>query len=355
MATRALILSADIGAGHDLPAELLAGALRERGAETLVVDGLRAMGRIPQALGRDGMETILRRAPLVFDAEYWLVQTFAPTRTLATRLLGAVGGPPLLRLIERLQPDVVVSTYPGTTEVLGGLRRAGRLTVPCAAAITDLAGLRYWAHPGVDQHLIVHAESRADVVAITGAGGDVRPVRGFSRPAFERPPSRTAARAVLGLNGGPVVVISGGGWGVGDVEGAARVARRAGAQAVCLCGTNATLRARLQRAGVRALAFTDRMCEWLAAADVLVHSTAGLTVFEAQVCGTRVISYGWGVGHIRANNAAYRRHGIAAVAAGPKALEGEIERALAAGPPTPLGIAGRQSAADAVLELVSAR
>jgi processive 1,2-diacylglycerol beta-glucosyltransferase len=30
--TRVLILTADIGAGHDLPAELLAAALRERGA-----------------------------------------------------------------------------------------------------------------------------------------------------------------------------------------------------------------------------------------------------------------------------------------------------------------------------------
>jgi processive 1,2-diacylglycerol beta-glucosyltransferase len=355
MPARVLILTADIGAGHDLPAELLADALRECGAGAVVMDGLRAMGRLAQALGRDGAETIVRRAPLVFDAEYWLVQTFAPTRKLATRLLVTVGGPPLLRPIERLRPDVVVSTYPGTTAVLGALRRSGRLLVPCVSAITDLAGLRYWAHPGIDQHLIVHAESRADVVAITGTDGDIRPVRGFSRPAFERPPSRAAAREALGLPGGPVVVISGGGWGVGDIEGAAHAALRAGAHAVCLCGTNDRLRARLERMGVRALAFTDRMCEWLAAADVLVHSTAGLTVFEAQVCGTRVISYGWGVGHIRVNNTAYRRHGIAAVAAEPKALRAEIERALAAGPLEPLGIAGRQSAAGAVLELVSAR
>src|SRR4051812_1036247 len=104
---RALILSADIGAGHDLPAELLAGALRERGVDTVMADGLDAMGRVPRALGRDGMETILRRAPSVFDAEYCLVQPFAPTRRLAARLLRAVGGPPLLRLIERTRPDVV--------------------------------------------------------------------------------------------------------------------------------------------------------------------------------------------------------------------------------------------------------
>ena len=56
------------------------------------------------------------------------------------------------------------------------------------------------------------------------------------------------------------------------------------------------------------------MADWLAAADVLVHSTAGLTVIEAIMRGCAVISYGWGRGHIRANNRAYLSFGLADVA-----------------------------------------
>jgi UDP-N-acetylglucosamine:LPS N-acetylglucosamine transferase len=348
---RALILSADLGAGHDLPAELLADALRERGAEAVIADGLTEMGTITETLGRRGAETILRRAPFVFDAQYWLIQRFPPTRRLGAWLLERVGRRGILQLVERERPDVIVSTYPGTTDVIGRMRRAGRLRIPCVAAITDLAALRFWAHPGIDRHLIIHEQSRAEVKAIAGANADIRHVRGFSRPQFDDPPARAQARDALQLAAGPLALISGGGWGVGDLRRAAAATQAVGATPVALCGTNTELRTRLARDGVRAEGFTTRICEWMAAADVLVHSTAGLTVREAELCGTWAISYGWGVGHIRINNAAYRRFGLAAVADSPRALEQELTRALAAPRPRPRA-AELPAAADEVLSVL---
>ena len=64
---------------------------------------------------------------------------------------------------------------------------------------------------------------------------------------------------------------------------------------------------------MRLVGFTEQMSEWLAAADALVHSTGGLTVHEAQIRGCPTISYGWGRGHVRRNNAAFRRFGLADV------------------------------------------
>jgi processive 1,2-diacylglycerol beta-glucosyltransferase len=123
-----------------------------------------------------------------------------------------------------------------------------------------------------------------------------------------------------------------------------------------LCGTNAGVRAHLserfaREPRVRVEGFTDRMCEWLSAADVLVHSTAGLTVLEAQLCGTWAISYGWGIGHIRLNNRAYRRFGLAAVATTPPELAAALHTALAGPRPRYEGYATLPAAADAVLEL----
>jgi processive 1,2-diacylglycerol beta-glucosyltransferase len=97
------------------------------------------------------------------------------------------------------------------------------------------------------------------------------------------------------------------------------------------------------------------MCEWLSAADVLVHSTAGLTVLEAQMCGTWAISYGWGVAHIRANNRAYERFGLADVATTPEQLRAALRRRLATPRPVDRSFAALPSAADAVLALVGAR
>jgi processive 1,2-diacylglycerol beta-glucosyltransferase len=96
-----------------------------------------------------------------------------------------------------------------------------------------------------------------------------------------------------------------------------------------LCGNNDALRARLpDDPRVTAFGFTDRMPELMAAADVLIHSTAGLTVLEALICGTRVISYGWGRGHIRANNAGFREYGLADVATDPAELRAKLAAAL---------------------------
>jgi processive 1,2-diacylglycerol beta-glucosyltransferase len=334
--TRVLVITADIGAGHDLPAELLAERLQLEGlAQAEVVDGLDHMGRIVRAALRNGTETIVTRLSWLFDFQYWLITSFAPARWLTTRLGIALGARGLLRVIARTRADVVVSTYPGVTEVLGHLRRAGRLDVPCVSAITDLAALGYWAHPGIDLHLVTHAESREEVLAIAGPDADVRHVRGLVRPDFEHPPAREDARAELGLApDGPVVLVSGGGWGVGDLAGAVGAARGLGAEVVCLCGTSTRARRLVtERFGgdphVRVEGFTADMCRLLAAADVLVHSTAGLTVLEAQICGAWAISYGWGAGHIRLNNRAYERFGLAATADDVASLERELALALA--------------------------
>jgi UDP-N-acetylglucosamine:LPS N-acetylglucosamine transferase len=247
----------------------------------------------------------------------------------------------MVRVIGGFAPDVIVSTYPGFNPTLGRLHREGTVRAPVVSAVTDLAALRYWAHPDVALHLIIHAESEAEVRARAGPSTRIAHVSGLSSLAFLAAADSVTCRPELSLPvAGAVCVVSGGGWGVGDLEGAVHAALGVpGMTVVCLCGSNAELRARLTgvfggNSRVQVWAFTDRMSDLLAAADVLVHSTAGLTVLEAQIRGTRVISYGWGRGHIRANNRAYERLGLAAVARTPAQLAAAIREALAS-PATP--------------------
>jgi hypothetical protein len=53
----------------------------------------------------------------------------------------------------------------------------------------------------------------------------------------------------------------------------------------------------------------------------MIHSTAGLTVLEAHIRGCPVVSYGFSAGHLRANNAAFERFGLAEVARSEHELE----------------------------------
>ena len=326
---RVLVLTADIGEGHDLPARIIKADLEEEvpAARVEIANGLDAMGWLLSAIARGGSRFTFRWMPWLFDVQYWLITRLAPTRWLAHHLMYAFGARGLTRFVAERDPDVVISTYPGVTAVLGMLRENRRLAVPVQSAITDLAGLRYWAHPGVDLHFVTHPESIEEVERLAGPAS-VEWVRPPVSRDFLMPRTRRDAREALDVPAlARVVLISGGGWGVGDLEGAISSALAGdNTLAVCITGRNEIAREKLEQRfadneNVRILGFTEQMSDWMAAADAMIHSTAGLTVLEAHIRGCPVVSYGFSAGHLRANNAAFERFGLAEVARSEHELE----------------------------------
>jgi processive 1,2-diacylglycerol beta-glucosyltransferase len=206
--------------------------------------------------------------------------------------------------------------------------------------------------------LIIHPESEEEVRHIAPRSR-IEAVTGLYEDAYLEPRDRADARRDLGLPQRPrIVLVSGGGWGVGDLQGAIDVALELpDTFVVALCGRNegtrTTLEVRFEREErVHIEGFTARMSDYMAAADALVHSTAGLTVLEAIMRGCAPISYGWGRAHIRVNNRAYVRFGLADVAANPPALRAALARALAQRPEPDRSFASLPSAASVVLETI---
>jgi processive 1,2-diacylglycerol beta-glucosyltransferase len=336
-AARILILTASIGEGHDLPARVLAQGIAEEdpSAEVEVVDALELISPAIRNVLIGGSQFHSALGNRIFDLEFRLITEIAVTRWLARTIIARPACRPIRRAVEVAAPDVVVSTYPGATEVLGMLKARGRLRMPTVSAITDLAALLYWAHPAVDLHLTTHPESAEEVRSIA-PHSSIACVRGLTDPAFYEPRGQAQARRALGLAAeGRIVVVSGGGWAVGDLAGATEVAlAEQDVTVVCLCGRRSDVRDELTRrfAGeerVVVWGFTKQMSDLLAAADVLIHSTAGLTVLEAIMRGCRVISYGWGRAHVRVNNQAFVRFGLAEVATSRADLRASLRRRLA--------------------------
>jgi processive 1,2-diacylglycerol beta-glucosyltransferase len=310
---RVLILSADVGEGHAAAARALAEQIEAspQDAEVTIIDGLSAMGRPVRQVVQDGYRVQLRFLPWTYTLVYWLLEQVAPIRWLARQLLCLFGSRSLARRIAEHQPDVIVSTYPAVTVVLARLRRTHQVECPTVATITDLTGLFFWAQPGIDMHLVMYGESLDSVESIAGEGS-VRLVRPLISAEFLLPHCPIEARRALELpEDGRLVVVSGGGWGVGDVQGAVRELCKVQdiSSIVCLAGRNEQLAERLgemfaSEPRVRVWGFTDQMPQLLAAADALVHSTGGVTCLEAQAAGTPVVSYGLPVGHARLNTRA---------------------------------------------------
>jgi processive 1,2-diacylglycerol beta-glucosyltransferase len=335
---RVLILSADVGEGHAAAARALARQIDSspEATEVTVIDGLAAMGPLLQPVVEDGYRVQLRFFPWTYTVVYWLLENVAPVRVLVRRLLCLLGSRPLARCIAEHEPDVVVSTYPAVTVVLARLRRTQVVRCPTVATITDLTGLFFWAQPGIDTHLVMYGESMRSVERIAGQGS-ARLVRPLISSEFLDERSQADSRGALGLpEQGRMVVVSGGGWGVGDIEGAVRtIAEIPEVSAiVCLAGRNEQLQQRLREdfAGeprVHVYGFTERMPEILAAADTLVHSTGGVTCLEAKAAGTPVVSYGLPVGHARLNTRAMANLGLLRLANNRLELSEQVQASFA--------------------------
>jgi UDP-N-acetylglucosamine:LPS N-acetylglucosamine transferase len=341
VAHRVLILSADVGEGHAAAARALAQQIdaSTQEAEVTVIDGLAAMGRVLRQVVQDGYRVQLRFLPWSYSLVYWLLEHVPPVRWLTRWQLCLFGARSLARRIAEYDPDVIVSTYPAVTVVLARLRRTGVVSCPTVATITDLTGLFFWAQPGIDMHLVMYDESMPSVERIAGAGS-ARVVRPLISAEFLRPRCPLQARRALGLpDTGRMVVVSGGGWGVGDVEGAVRELCRVPevSSIVCLAGYNEQLRERLgatfaAESRVHVFGFTDQMPQLLAAADALVHSTGGVTCLEAKATGTPVVSYGLPVGHARLNTRAMAELELLRLANDTAELREHVRASFAEGP-----------------------
>jgi UDP-N-acetylglucosamine:LPS N-acetylglucosamine transferase len=362
---RVLILCADIGEGHVTVARALAARLHEQdGVEAvklrtdLGVLGERFGGFMDRGFHLHLGGTGGRLAQLSYELGYRVFFERALPRAAAHLALAVLGGRGLRHTIAAFRADVVVAEYPVLSAALGQLRALGRLQVPVCSSISDPAGLWYWAHPGIDLHLLSWPESLAEAEAIAGRGR-AAVIRPLIDERFSRLPSAQAARAALELPlEPPVVLVSGGGWGVGDLGGAARSARSAvpDSLVICLCGRNETVRRQLtaEHAGdprVRVLGFTEQMPELLAAADALVHTTGGTTALEARIAGCRLVSYDTSLAHVRAHARALERLGIAPWAPDAARLAAILPAVLAQAAPPPLRIDALPNAASLVLKL----
>ncbi|MFC5199999.1 MGDG synthase family glycosyltransferase [Streptomyces kaempferi] len=312
-AGRIAVFSASVGAGHDGAAAELARRLT---ADGFTVDRHDLLDLLPAGLGRavrTGYHRMLVRAPWAYQRIYSSSERAGGGGPAARALLRAAER----RVLHALHPGTgaVVSTYPGASQVLGSLRRDGRLAVPVLTYLTDFSVHPLWVADGVDVHLAAHPVTAAQARA--AGARTVRVCGPVTDPRF-RPctgAERDRARDRFGLpQKAPLALLVAGSWGVGPVRQVALELRDSGAVVpVVVCGRNEALAARLRADGIEyAYGWVDDMPALMNAADVLVQNAGGLTSLEAFAAGLPVASYRCIPGHGLTNAAALHEAGVAA-------------------------------------------
>lgn len=298
---RILLVSADIGAGHDAAAAELAARLAGDGVVVEQLNFFTALPRPLHRLVREGYRTMLQRFPWSYDALF----RFTDRSSVMVRAFRAALRAAAPQMLSRISADtrLVVTTHPFANQLLGPMRGTGQLTVPVLSYVTDFVVHPIWVAPGVDTYCVIHDGTQRQAQARGAA--DVRVVDPLISAAFA--PSATAcqrtARARFGLpEQERLALIVAGSWGVGDVARTARDVLAAGCVTpVVACGRNVRLRQRLRTFPGHVLGWVEDMPTLMRAVDVVVENAGGLTCQQSLAGGLPTVTYRPISGHGRAN------------------------------------------------------
>lgn len=298
---------ASVGCGHGRAALAVRDALRAggRSGRELFVDALEHSDRWFALLYRDGYLQAIRRAPRLMGLLYDRMDVPRHSGRGLVSMLDRLQDRVLRRF--RAHPglhasDVVVSTHFLTSAVLGRMRREGSLNVPLVTVVTDEHPHAVWLHRGSDATCVASPAARRTAIA---GGLDPSRVEVTGIPVDPRFDLAALGAATAGIRGGDRrrVLVSGGGFGIGDLEASVAALLRTlrSVDITVVCGRNAALEQRMRSvADVRperdargnsleVVGYTKEMHRHMCRADLLIGKPGGLTTTEAKAIGLPMV------------------------------------------------------------------
>ena len=300
---RILLLSASSGAGHVRAAEALEQAFRTHGGCSVEhVDALNYVSKLFQRIYDDAYIAMVQRAPELMGLLYKRMDQ--PSERPRTRLaFDRFNAQPMIRLLQKVQPDLCIATHFLPAEILAWLTAKKKLHARDAIVITDY-DVHATALSNMDRYYLALHEA-AEYLAAIGVPREKLCVTGIPiEPRFETPLDPDETRHQLGLASDTrILLLSAGGYGVGPVEQLVLdlLEQKRPWQIVAIAGKGEKLKKRLDQmargvgklpggaARLISVGFTKEMDQYMAAADVLIGKAGGLTTSEALARGLPMV------------------------------------------------------------------
>jgi processive 1,2-diacylglycerol beta-glucosyltransferase len=287
-----LILFARYGEGHLQAAKAIRDSFRKKHPHVeVILSDFMALTHplfhpISQYLYIQGLKTL----PSAYGFIYDKTRPFN-NFSLFLKKFNRFGMGRLLKLIQALNPSVVVSTFPGASGTMSILKSHGLTNVPTTTVITDHTDHSYWVYPFTEQY-IVGSEAVKQALIRNDIPDDQITVTGIPiRAEFSEYYDRNEIADKHGLDPRlPTVLLMGGGCGMFGDRAALIKALEAvpmKIQLIFVCGNNDKLRQQLtaltdhSKHRVHIMGYVERIYELMGAAHFMVGKPGGLTVSEA--------------------------------------------------------------------------
>jgi len=332
---RVLIISAEMGEGHNAAASALTEAIqgswpqcKVEKLDTMELHGVRFARAARWAYGFQ-----LKAAPWTYEMFYDQLSRSDRFAGKAKSVVGAFFGRPLAKVIEGAQPDLVISTYPFGSAALDWMREKKGFSTLTVTYCPAFHVHPLWVYPRIDLHFVMY-DTAGEHARMRGFEETMRlgapPVRdGFGAM------SRSEGREFLGLPAEAfIVLMTGGAWGLGDIAPGveALLKMEPPVHVVAVCGKNAALEAELRNAAgesdgrLTVHGYVSTMPELMAASNVVVTNGAGVTVLEALRTPRPCVAFAPLAGHGTASTTEMVRRNLAVEARDVPGLVEQIRR-----------------------------
>jgi processive 1,2-diacylglycerol beta-glucosyltransferase len=348
-ALRVAVLSVPFGGGHRAVAEGVEYALSQSGPTSAisVLDSLDLLyDQLPLSGFGARLYWLLTRFRPLYAAVFWAVDRWP---ALVGDICSALFRRRAKRWLQRWRPDIVVSTFPLVSYVVGAaLEHHNGSPVRLITIVTDAGHVnRSWFAGRIDG-FIVTDEGTARFARPLVAGRMVVAVDLPLRRGFDCRPHRAEARARLGLAAGPAVLIWGGGQGLArGIEELVDhlTCREIGVTPIVVTGGNERLAARLRlgtsTSGALVLDYCDDVPALLSAVDAVIGKAGWVSLCEARAAGLPTVCIDALPGQEMENLRVSRELGFATWASNPVEVVDLIRLTRSIDQPTPRAAMGQ--------------
>lgn len=317
-----LIFTASYGHGHNKASEALYAAFKEIRPdwEVQISDFLKSVHPILNSVTQRMYLQSIKSTPVLYGQFYQQTHNISRYTSLPKKM-HRLGREKMIKLLSKIRPDAIISTFPFPSGVVSHLKEVGIIDIPLATVVTDYTLHEQWIHDNVDLFFVGH-----DMVKqyLLERGVSERKVHVSGIPIHPKYSQDLGDRMALRRQYGfcdelPVIFLMGGAFG--NMPGLKKIFRllyhsSLPLQMIVVCGKNVELLEKFQaevrdnpRHQVLLLGYEENVHKLMAISDLIITKSGGLTVSESMAMHLPMLIYRPIPGQELANARFLQKHG----------------------------------------------
>jgi len=296
-AKKILVIYSTAGIGHKKASMAVREAYDEmnlRGVEVTLIDALDYTNKFFKWAYLQAYLFMVNKLPIFWGISYYLTDNPFIDLFISglRRINNWANSKKLVNLILNMKPDVIISTHFFASEVVADLKKKRILHSKLVTVVTDYRIHAWWIAEGTDCYVVASEDVRIELEDRKIDPSIIKVMGIPIEPIFSKQLDRDNIFKATGLRDDLfTILVIGGGFGVGPIEGITRVIAQLNrnVQAVVVCGRNEELVNKIEKLkedlklNMKTTGFIDNVYDYMEISDILISKSGGITVSESLV------------------------------------------------------------------------